>query len=44
MARPWPVSCSDGTARSWPGWPRCVLAHDYAVYVEPNVWVRHPLD
>ncbi|MEO3928977.1 N-acetyltransferase [Micromonosporaceae bacterium B7E4] len=20
---------------------RCALAHDYAVYVEPNVWVRH---
>lgn len=22
---------------------RCVPEHDYAVYVEPNVWVRHPL-
>jgi GNAT superfamily N-acetyltransferase len=22
---------------------RCVPAHDYAVYVEPNVWVRHQL-
>jgi GNAT superfamily N-acetyltransferase len=22
----------------------CDLAGDYAVYVEPNVWVRHPLD
>ena len=21
----------------------CSLAHDYAVYVEPNVWVRHDL-
>lgn len=21
----------------------CVPAHDHAVYVEPNVWVRHPL-
>ncbi|MFD0902256.1 GNAT family N-acetyltransferase [Actinomadura sediminis] len=21
----------------------CSLAHDHAVYVEPNVWVRHPL-
>lgn len=22
---------------------RCVPVHDYAVYVEPNVWIRHPL-
>lgn len=22
---------------------RCVPDHDYAVYVEPNVWIRHPL-
>lgn len=22
---------------------QCSLAHDHAVYVEPNVWVRHPL-
>jgi hypothetical protein len=22
---------------------RCVPEHDYAVYVEPNIWVRHPL-
>ncbi|MEW1638020.1 N-acetyltransferase [Streptomyces sp. NPDC093801] len=23
---------------------RCEPEHDYAVYVEPNVWVRHPLE
>lgn len=23
---------------------RCVPDHDYAVYVEPNIWIRHPLD
>ncbi len=23
---------------------RCVLAQDHAVYVEPNIWVRHALD
>jgi hypothetical protein len=22
---------------------KCSAAHDYAVYVEPNVWVRHDL-
>lgn len=22
---------------------QCVVEHDYAVYVEPNVWVRHDL-
>jgi hypothetical protein len=22
---------------------RCVPEHDYAVYVEPNIWVRHAL-
>lgn len=22
---------------------QCVVEHDYAVYVEPNVWVHHPL-
>ncbi|WP_218001690.1 hypothetical protein [Microtetraspora malaysiensis] len=22
---------------------RCVPDHDYATYVEPNVWVRHSL-
>ncbi|WP_218007070.1 hypothetical protein [Microtetraspora fusca] len=21
----------------------CSLAHDHAAYVEPNVWVHHPL-
>ncbi|WP_329521590.1 N-acetyltransferase [Spirillospora sp. NBC_01491] len=21
---------------------RCAVAHDHAVYVEPNVWIRHP--
>lgn len=22
----------------------CSVEHDYAVYVEPGVWVHHPLD